>query len=65
MSTNPGPGPGPAPTPVEPSEIAVLTARLRKLAEDKSNMQLIVRLMERINPLPGVEDMIRTLLASI
>jgi diguanylate cyclase (GGDEF)-like protein/PAS domain S-box-containing protein len=44
---------------------ATLTARLRKLAEDKSNLQLIVRLMERINPLPGVEDMIRSLLASI
>ena len=46
-------------------EIATLTARLRKLAEDKSNLQLIVRLMEHINPLPGVQDMIRVLLASI
>jgi diguanylate cyclase (GGDEF)-like protein/PAS domain S-box-containing protein len=56
-------------TPGKPSirndEVAALKARLRKLAEDKSNLQLIVRLMEHINPLPGVEDMIRSLLASI
>lgn len=43
----------------------VLEKRLRKLATDKSNLQLVVRLMERINPLPGVDDMIRALLASI
>jgi diguanylate cyclase (GGDEF)-like protein/PAS domain S-box-containing protein len=52
-----------AETPQE--RIDALTARLRKLAEDKSNLQLIVRLMERVDPLPGVEDMIRSLLASI
>ena len=46
-------------------DLAALTARVRKLAEDKSNLQLVVRLMERINPLPGVADMVRTLLTSI
>jgi diguanylate cyclase (GGDEF)-like protein/PAS domain S-box-containing protein len=51
--------------PTGKDEVAALTARLRKLAEDKSNLQLIVRLMEHINPLPGVEDMVRGLLASI
>jgi diguanylate cyclase (GGDEF)-like protein/PAS domain S-box-containing protein len=48
-----------------PDQIADLESRLRKLAEDKSNLQLVIRLIERINPLPGVEDMIRSLLASI
>ncbi|MBI4995295.1 MAG: GAF domain-containing protein, partial [Rhodocyclales bacterium] len=55
----------PGKTPIRSDEVDVLTARLRKLAEDKSNLQLIVRLMEHINPLPGVADMIRSLLASI
>jgi diguanylate cyclase (GGDEF)-like protein/PAS domain S-box-containing protein len=54
-----------APASSASSDVATLGARIRKLAEDKSNLQLIVRLMERINPLPGVEDMIRALLASI
>jgi diguanylate cyclase (GGDEF)-like protein/PAS domain S-box-containing protein len=52
-------------TVIRNDEVDALTARLRKLAEDKSNLQLIVQLMERLNPLPGVDDMIRSLLASI
>jgi diguanylate cyclase (GGDEF)-like protein/PAS domain S-box-containing protein len=51
--------------PGDPAEIDALQARVRKLAEDKSNLQLVIRLIERLNPLPGIGDMVRNLLASI
>jgi diguanylate cyclase (GGDEF)-like protein/PAS domain S-box-containing protein len=42
-----------------------LRARLSKLAEDKSNLQLVAQLMERLNPLSGVEDMVHGMLTAI
>lgn len=51
--------------PGDSTEIDALQARVRKLAEDKSNLQLVIRLIERLNPLPGIGDMVRNLLASI
>ncbi|HTY99707.1 MAG TPA: PAS domain-containing protein, partial [Rhodocyclaceae bacterium] len=46
-------------------ELEHLRSRYRKLAEDKSYYQLILQLMELLNPLPGLEDMLRGMLASI
>ena len=42
-----------------------LHARLRRLADEKSNLQLVVRLIEQLNPLPGIEDMIYAMLHNI
>jgi signal transduction histidine kinase/ActR/RegA family two-component response regulator len=46
-------------------EIARLKERVRKLAEEKSHLQLIVRLIERMNPLSGLTDMVREMLYAI
>ncbi|MFH2140453.1 MAG: ATP-binding protein [Pseudomonadota bacterium] len=46
-------------------EIQRLQKRLRRLAEEKSNLQLIMRLIEQINPLPGIEEMVHTMLLSM
>jgi two-component system sensor histidine kinase/response regulator len=46
-------------------ELETLKVRNRRLAEEKSYLQLIVRLTEQINPLPGLELMIQSLLTSI
>jgi PAS domain S-box-containing protein len=46
-------------------EIEHLRARNKKLAEDKSYYQLILRLIERLDPLPGVDNMLRTMLLNI
>ena len=55
-----------------PAEITKLTeenkqlhARLRRLADEKSNLQLVVRLIEQLNPLPGIKDMVRAMLHNI
>jgi diguanylate cyclase (GGDEF)-like protein/PAS domain S-box-containing protein len=48
-----------------PLTIDALQARVARLAEDKSNLQLVMRLIERLNPLPDVADMVRDLLVSI
>ena len=46
-------------------EIARLKASLRHLAEEKSNLLLISSLIERLNPLAGLQDMIEEMLRSI
>jgi PAS domain S-box-containing protein len=47
------------------AEVASLKGRLRKLAEEKSYLQLVIRLIEQLNPLSGLENMIRAMLQSI
>ncbi len=42
-----------------------LKKRLRKLAEQKANLQLVVRLIEHLNPLSGLQEMIRNMLTNI
>lgn len=52
--------------PANPSEeIEHLHARLSRLADEKSSLQLVVRLIEQLNPLPGIDDMVRAMLNSI
>lgn len=46
-------------------ELDRLRSRLRRLAEEKSTLQLITRLVEHLNPLPGFEDLVNGLLNSI
>ena len=46
-------------------EVERLQARVRKLAEEKAYLQLVIQLIERLNPLPGVESIVRSLLNSI
>lgn len=46
-------------------ELTRLKIRLRRLAEEKSTLQLITQLVERLNPLPGFEDLVNSLLCSI
>lgn len=46
-------------------DIEALKARNRKLAEDKAYLQLVIRLTERLNPMPGLEDMVSDMLSSI
>ncbi len=47
------------------AEIARLQERVRRLADEKSHLQLILRLIEQINPLPGVHDMVGNILHNI
>jgi hypothetical protein len=47
------------------TEMERMQARVRRLAEEKSYLQLIVRLIEQINPRPGVHDMVNTMLHNI
>lgn len=42
-----------------------LQSRVRHLAEEKAYLQLIMRLIEQLNPRPGLPDMIRNMLHSI
>ena len=52
--------------PAQPdAEIGRLKERLRKLAEEKAYLQLIIRLIEHLNPLSGLEDMVLGLLRTI
>lgn len=48
-----------------PEEIERLRSRLKKLAEEKSHLQLLLRLFEQLNPLQGVEDMVVGMLQAI
>jgi PAS domain S-box-containing protein len=50
---------------LQTEELERLTGRVKKLAEDKAYFQLILRLMELLNPLPGLEDMLRGMLLHI
>jgi PAS domain S-box-containing protein len=47
------------------AELQHLRERNQKLAEDKSYFQLLLRLMELLNPLPGLDDMLRGMLFNI
>ena len=47
------------------AELERLRDRTKRLAEDKSFYQLILRLMELLNPLPGLEDMLRGMLFNV
>jgi hypothetical protein len=47
------------------AEIAHLKGRVRKLAEEKAHLQLIISLVERLNPLSGLEGLVRGLLYNI
>ncbi len=47
------------------AEIERLKERLRRLAEEKSYLQLVIRLIEQLNPLPGMEGMVDALLKNI
>jgi diguanylate cyclase (GGDEF)-like protein/PAS domain S-box-containing protein len=47
------------------AEIERLKGRLQRLAEDKSYLQLIVRLIEQFKPLPGLHDMVAGMLHNI
>lgn len=55
----------PMETPDPFAEIARLQARNGKLAEEKANLQLVVSLIEHLNPLSGLEDMMRAMIYSI
>jgi two-component system sensor histidine kinase/response regulator len=47
------------------AEIERLQGRVSRLAEDKSYLQLVVRLTERLNPLSGLDAMVADMLNSI
>jgi PAS domain S-box-containing protein len=47
------------------AEIQQLKNRINKLADEKSHLQLIINLIERLNPLQGLEEMLRGMLHSI
>ena len=47
------------------AEIERLKTRVQHLAEEKAYLQLIVRLIEQLNPSPGLRDMINNMLRSI
>ncbi|MBK8507502.1 MAG: diguanylate cyclase [Candidatus Competibacter sp.] len=47
------------------AEIERLQTRVQRLAEEKAYLQLIVRLIEQLNPRPGLQDMIDGMLHSI
>ncbi len=46
-------------------ELEPLHVRYKRLLEDRSHFQLILRLMELLNPLPGLENMLRSMLFNI
>jgi signal transduction histidine kinase/CheY-like chemotaxis protein len=46
-------------------EVERLKERIRRLAEEKSYLQLIIRMIERLDPQPGIHDMIMTMLGNI
>lgn len=55
----------PITAPDRSDELDRLQARNRKLAEEKANLQLILSLIERLNPLFGLESMVHTMLYDI
>ena len=46
-------------------ELEPLPVRYKRLLEDRSHFQLILRLTELLNPLPGLESMLRSMLSNI
>ncbi len=54
------------PTTAAPEEeVSRLRSRLKRLAEEKAYLQLVIRMIERIDPAPGVTDMVDNLLHNI
>jgi len=49
----------------DPTEVEGLRQRLRRIAEEKSFLQLIIRLLERLNPLVGIDNMLAAMLTDI
>ena len=52
-------------TTVSKAKLASLEGRLRKLAADKAHLQLIVRLMNRISAVSGLDNIVEALLQAI
>jgi two-component system, sensor histidine kinase and response regulator len=52
-------------TTLSAEEIERLKERVRRLAEEKSYLQLIVRMIEQLDPQPGIHDMIMAMLGNI
>jgi signal transduction histidine kinase/HPt (histidine-containing phosphotransfer) domain-containing protein/ActR/RegA family two-component response regulator len=50
---------------VTAAELDKLRARNKRLADDKSYLQLVIRLIEQLNPLPGLDAMISSMLLTI
>jgi signal transduction histidine kinase len=46
-------------------DVAVLKARLKKLATEKAYLQLVIDLMNRLSKAPGLEDTIQAILACV
>ncbi len=46
-------------------ELEPLSVRYKRLLEDRAHFQLVLRLMELLNPLPGLENMLRSMLLNI
>jgi PAS domain S-box-containing protein len=57
MNTDDGDIPG--------GELEPLNVRCKRLLEDRSHFQLILRLIELLNPLPGLDNMLRSMLHNI
>ena len=53
------------PPPATEAELEDLRRRIKRLAEEKSYLQLVLRLTEQLNPLPGLESMVTALLNNI
>jgi PAS domain S-box-containing protein len=47
------------------AETQQLQSRLQQLAAEKATLQLVLRMIERLNPLAGLDDLVRDLLGSI
>ncbi|MBI5616877.1 MAG: PAS domain S-box protein [Gammaproteobacteria bacterium] len=47
------------------AELESLKRRNRRLAEEKSNLQLVIRITEQINPLSGLDELVTRLLSNI
>jgi len=47
------------------AELDKLRTRYKRLADDKSYLQLVIRLIEQLNPLPGLDAMISSMLLTI
>ncbi len=52
-------------TTIAVAELSNLESRLRKLAEDKSHLQLVIQLMNRMSAVPGLENTIENMLRAV
>lgn len=53
------------PDPALKARIDALESRVRKLAEEKANLYLVLHLVEQLNPLTGVEGLLHSLMAAL